>query len=119
MNVEDDLVLNLAQLFNCPVGKLPIKYLGVPLHFKKLAREDVQPLVDKMLKRMARWRGNLMSYAAKLVLIKACLTSIPVYLLSFIEFPKWAIRILNTHLANCLWSDNPNAHRYHLANWEC
>ena len=44
--------------------------------------------------------------------------SIPAYLLSFIKFPKWAIKILNTHLANCLWSDNPTAHRYHLANWD-
>jgi hypothetical protein len=62
-----------------------IHYLGVPLHFKKLAREDVQPLVDKMLKRIAGCRGNLLSYAAKLVLIKACLVSLRTFfpLLSF------------------------------------
>jgi hypothetical protein len=117
-NVEPDVVHRLAHLFSCPVGSLPIKYLGVPLHFDKLSREDIQPLVDKMLKRLAGWRGRLLSYAGKLVLIKSCLASIPVYLLSFIKFRKWAIRILDSHLANCLWDDNPTAHKFHLANWE-
>jgi hypothetical protein len=72
MNVEPDVVHRLAHLFSCPVGSLPIKYLGVPLHFGKLSREDIQPLVDKMLKKLAGWRGRLLSYAGKLVLIKSC-----------------------------------------------
>ena len=36
MNVEPEVVHNLAHLFSCPVGTLPIKYLGVPLHYGKL-----------------------------------------------------------------------------------
>lgn len=38
--------------------------------------------------------------------------------MSFIKFPKWAIKILNTHLANCLWNDNPENHKIHLVNWD-
>lgn len=71
-----------------------------------------------MLRRIAVWRGKLLSYAARVVLIKACLTSTPIYLMSFIKFPKWAIKILNTHLANCLWNDNAENHRIHLVNWD-
>lgn len=56
-----------------------------------------------MLKRIAGWRGKLLSYAARVVLVKACLSSIPIYLL--IKFPKWAIRIIHSHMANCLWND--------------
>ena len=118
MNVELEAVHNLAYLFSCPVGTLPIKYLGVPLHYEKLSREDIQPLVDKMLKKMAGWRGRLLSYAGKLVLIKSCLASIPVYLLSFIKFPKWAIRVIHSHLGNFLWDDSPTSRKFHLANWE-
>jgi hypothetical protein len=33
--------------------------LGVPLHFEKLRREDLQPLLDSLLSRMAGWRGKL------------------------------------------------------------
>lgn len=118
MNLAEEEEHNVAHIFACPIGKFPMKYLGVPLHFEKLKREDIQPLVDKMLKRIASWRGQLLSYAGRVVLIKACVSSIPIYLLSFIKFPKWAIKILNSHLANCLWIDNEGRNKIHLANWE-
>jgi hypothetical protein len=86
--------------------------------FDKLKREDLQPLVDKIMKKIASWRGKLLSSAARMTLVKACLARIPVYLLSFLKFPKWAIKLLNYHLANCLWNDSRDKHRYHLANWE-
>jgi len=95
-----------------------MKYLGVPLHFDKLKREEVQPLIDKVLKKIGSWRGRLLSSAARVVLIKTCLASIPVYLLSFIKFLKWALQLINTHMANCLCGDEVDKHRYHLVNWE-
>ena len=52
-----------AKLFCCNLGHFPIKYLGVPLHYTKLNREDIQPVVDKMIKRIAGWRGKLLSSA--------------------------------------------------------
>jgi hypothetical protein len=117
-NLTEDLIHEAGHILGCPVGEFPIKYLGVPLHYDKLRREDIQPLVDKVLKRIASWRGKLLSHAARITLIQTCLASIPVYLLSFIKFPKWAIKTLNTHLANCLWSDTDGGDKYHLANWE-
>jgi len=33
MNVAPEAVHNLAHLCSCPVGSLPIKYLGVPLDY--------------------------------------------------------------------------------------
>jgi hypothetical protein len=52
------------------------------------------------------------------MLIKTCIASIPVYLLSFIKFPKWAIKAISSQMANCLWNDNEDRHRWHLVNWE-
>lgn len=112
MNVEQDIVHQVVRIFNCSVGK----YLVVSLHHSKLSREDIQLLVDKIFKRIARWRGKLLSLATRGLLIKTCLASIPIYLLSFIKFPKWDIKILNTQISNCLWNDMDEAHRYHLAN---
>jgi hypothetical protein len=117
-NVPSEDCNKIAKFFSCPVGGFPIKYLEVPLHYEKLRREDVQPLVDKILKKIAGWRGKLLSQAAKLTLIKSCLASIPVYLLSFIKFPKWAIKILNSYMSNCLWNDSEGNHKYHLVNWD-
>lgn len=88
MNLDEEDTHRIAHIFGCPVGDLPIKYLGIPLHHDKLRREDIQPLIDKILRRIEGWKGKLLSQAARIVLIKTCLASIPVYLLSFIKFPK-------------------------------
>jgi hypothetical protein len=68
-----------------------MKYLGVPLHYKKLRKEDLQPVIDKILKKAGGWRGRLLNHAAKLELVRSVLASISLYLLSVIKFPKWAL----------------------------
>jgi hypothetical protein len=67
---------------------------------------------------MAGWKGKLLSSAGKLTLLKSCLSSIPIYLLSVIKFPKWAIENINSHMANFLWHDQEGKHKYHLANFQ-
>jgi hypothetical protein len=90
----------------------------VPLHFTNLRKEDLQPIVDKIIKRIAGWRGRLLSYAGRLVLLKACLASIQIYLMSIIKFPKWAIKMINSQMSHFLWNNNEESHKYHLANWQ-
>ena len=87
------------------------------LHFSKLRREDIHPVVDKLINRVAGWRGKLLSNAGKLTLLKSYLASIPIYLLSVIKFPKWAIETINSQMGNFLWNDSEGNHKYHLANW--
>jgi hypothetical protein len=118
LNLDPDETHDIAHIFSCPVGTFPIRYLGVPLHFKKLRREDIQPLVDKILQKISGWRGKLLSHAARVTLIQTCFTSIPVYLLSFIKLPKWAVKTIASQMANCLWIDSEDKHKWHLANWE-
>jgi hypothetical protein len=103
INVPEDQRNILSQVFGCKVSAFPIKYLGVPLHYGKLRKEDLQPLIDKIIKRIVGWRGRLMSYATRIVLIRSCLASIPTYLLSAVKLPNWAIRAINSQMAHCLW----------------
>jgi hypothetical protein len=117
INLSSEDLKPFLDIFQCVAGKFPMKYLGVPLHFEKLKREDLQPLVDSLLSRMAGWRGKLLSSEAKRILIQTCLASIPIYLLSFFRFPKWALQLINTQLANCMWNDEEGHKKIHLANW--
>jgi hypothetical protein len=59
----------------------------------------------------------LLSYGARLLLLKACLASIPIYLMSVIKLPKLAIEAINSQMSNFFWNDQENKHRYHLSNW--
>lgn len=108
-------ILQIAFIFCYKKSDFPIKFLGVPLQYTKLRRKDLQPMIDKIIKRTAGCRGRLLSYVGRLTLLKACLASIPIYLLSIIKFPTWAI---NSHMGHFLWNNNDDHHKYHLANWQ-
>jgi hypothetical protein len=102
MNLGKEACHEISHILTCPMGSLPFKCLGVPLHFERLKREDLQPILDKMVKKAAGWRGRLLAYSSRLVLIRSCLASVPVYLLSFMKFPEWAIKLLESQMAHCL-----------------
>jgi hypothetical protein len=73
-------------------------------------------LIDRLVKSIAGWRERLLAYSNRLVLIKSCLASVLVYLLSFIKFLKWGIRLIESNMTHCLWNNNEECHKYHLAN---
>lgn len=114
VNMDEGEINVYAHIFCCKRSNFPIKYLGVPLHYDKLKKEDLQPVID-MMKRIAGWKGKLLSYGGRLVLLKACLSNIPIYLLSIIKFPKWAVDMINSQLAHFFWDNTGEKHRYHLA----
>lgn len=113
----DARLINIKSEVCCKVRTFPFKYLGVPLHYAKLKREDIQPVVDKIIKKVAGWKGRPLSYGGKLTLLKACLASIPIYLMSVIKLPKWAIESINSQMAHFFWNDHEGGTKYHLANW--
>jgi hypothetical protein len=100
------------------VSSFSFKYLGVSLHHEKLRREDIQPIVDKILSRISGWKGRLLSYGVWFTLLKACLASIPVYLMSIIRFPKWAIEAINSQMAIFSRMTRKHNHKYYLANFK-
>jgi hypothetical protein len=105
INLSEEEIQDYAKTFCYKIRNFPFTYLGVPLHHDKLRREDIQPIIDKIMRRISGWKGKLLSYGARLTLLKACLSSIPIYLMSFIMFSKWALKAINTQMANFFWDD--------------
>jgi hypothetical protein len=88
INLEEDEIQVYARTFCCKLGSFPFKYLAVPLHHEKLRREDIKLVVDKIFNMIPGWQCRLLSYGARLELLKACLASIPIYLMSDDKFSK-------------------------------
>jgi hypothetical protein len=82
--VEDDYIT----LFGCDIGSLPFRYLGIPIHFRKLRNGEWKPVEERFETKLSSWIGKLLSYGDRLVLINSVLTSIPMFVLSFLEIPK-------------------------------
>jgi hypothetical protein len=114
INMEESEAQQFAKVFYCKVGSFPFNYLGIPLHYDKLKREDLQPVVSKVMNRIPRWRARLMSYSVRVTLLKACSAN----LMPVIKFTKWALVAINLQMTNFFWNDQKNNHKHHLSNWQ-
>ena len=56
--------------------------------------------------------------ASRLVLIKAILQAMPLYLFSILAVPKWVLKELKTIQRSFLWGSNGLRHKWALVKWE-
>jgi hypothetical protein len=70
--VQQDEKERLANMLNCVMGELPLKYLGIPVSNKHLNISAFSFLIQKLHKRVDPWRGKfLTSGGGKSLLILA------------------------------------------------
>lgn len=74
------------------MGKLPVRYLGVPFISSKLKECDCQPLTDKITSRVGSWTVKYLSFAGRLLQIDSVMNNMVNYLLSIFMLPKNVIK---------------------------
>lgn len=61
---------------------------GVPLYVGRMKIWMFDPLLAKVLKKLAGWKSKLLSFGGKIILLKHVLNSILIYMLSVLNLPK-------------------------------
>jgi hypothetical protein len=87
-------------------SKFSGKYLGLPLHFRNVRKIDVQPLIDKINKRLAEWKARLLSKLGRETLVKAVLSAQPIYHLTDFSAQKWLLKRIDKLRKSFLWKGN-------------
>lgn len=80
--IDEDQQLSTAARLNCKVEHLPFMYLGLPLGGcpKKVA--FWQPMIDKVHKKLDKWRHFNLSRGGRATLCKSVLSNLPTYYMS-------------------------------------
>ncbi|GJR03271.1 hypothetical protein Tco_0526255 [Tanacetum coccineum] len=94
-NIIDKLPFN--------VGKLPVKYLGVPFVTKKLGAKECKQFVDKVRSKVEDWKNKYLSYAGRMQLITSMLISVHVYWAAVFLLPKSVVNDIDKVLKGFLW----------------
>lgn len=79
---DDPKSLEFSNMFNCAIGKWPIKHLGVPVAGSRLHVADWLPIGEKLMKILEGWKGSSLSLEGRLVPTNSCLSNLPVYAMS-------------------------------------
>lgn len=79
----------------CDIAAFPCKYLRLPLSIGRLTKGDLQPIINKIADSLPWWKVAPLAKSGGLILVKAVLTAIPIYLLIFQDVPKWFIKAVD------------------------
>jgi hypothetical protein len=108
---------NYRNIFGYEVGSLPFKYLGIPIHYRRLLNKEWKPIEDRFERRLTSWLGKLLSYGDWLVLINSVLSNLPMFLLSFFEIPKGVRKRVNFYRSRFFWQSDGQKKKYRLTKW--
>lgn len=103
IKIDNNTVTHMLQNFPGKICTFPGKYLGLPLHVRKLRKIDVQPLLDKIGARLPGWKGRFLSSAGRETLVKTVLSSQPIYHLTTFPEQKWLIHKIDRMRRSFLW----------------
>ncbi|XP_038995731.1 uncharacterized protein LOC120120046 [Hibiscus syriacus] len=84
-------------------GRLPVRYLGVPLVTRKLTDKDCQALLDNIKSRLHQWSKKKLSYAGRAELIKTVLYSIANYWCRQLVLPQSIIKKIEQLCSRFFW----------------
>ena len=64
------------------------KYLGLPSIIGRSKTKVFAEVKEKVRRKLARWKGKLLSIGGKEILIKAVAQAVPTYTMSYFLIPK-------------------------------
>ncbi|XP_042515364.1 actin-related protein 4 [Macadamia integrifolia] len=85
------------------LGHLPVKYMGLPLIPTRLFAHQCTPMLDLIRKRLQLWKGRLLSFAGRFVLIRSVLQASYIYWSGTFGLPESIISKLESIFASFLW----------------
>ena len=108
----------LANILQCRLGSLPMKYLWMPLGTSFKIPSIWNPILEKMEKKLSGWKRLYLSKGGWLMLLKSTLSSLPTYFLSLFTIPKAVATRLESIQRNFLWRSSEESFIYPLVAWE-
>lgn len=118
MNLEPDWIKFAAKSLQRRIGELPFMYLGLPIGSNASRLKSWEPILEKMRKKLASWKGRMLSIGGRLILIKASLSSLPLYYMSLFPIPKGIAEQIKRIQLQFFWRENNEKKSFPLVSWD-
>lgn len=116
--VPEDIQQAILNILGISKGALPVKYLGVPLSSKRLSVSQCQPLVDRLVGKVATWAAKFLSYAGRLLLIKSIPFSMQTFWCQTFIVPKKILNVIESICRRYLWTGDNEMTKKASLSWD-
>ncbi|KAG7559344.1 ABC transporter type 1 transmembrane domain superfamily [Arabidopsis thaliana x Arabidopsis arenosa] len=103
--------------YGFPIGKLPVRYLGLPLMCRKLRLNEYAPLLDKISFKFRAWAAKTLSFAGRVQLIASVIYGTINFWMSTFLLPKGCIKRIESLCSSFLWSGTTQIHSKAKVAW--
>ncbi|XP_050217744.1 uncharacterized protein LOC126668597 [Mercurialis annua] len=118
LNVPKEDITSAASILNCKIETLSFTYLGLPISRRNLAVSQFNPIIQNFNSHLALWKGNLLSPAGRLIMIKSVMCSLPVYSMCSFVIPRSVISSMESFLRNFLWTGSGSSRGICKVAWK-
>ncbi|XP_026396709.1 uncharacterized protein LOC113291387 [Papaver somniferum] len=109
----------ISNMLHMEVEKFPDKYLGVYLAPGKVTSAMIWHVIVEVLQsKLATWKGNLISFHDRLVLVKSVFCSLSIYNMLVYRWPSSVIKICEKLIRNFSWTGDGDIRKFKTLSWK-
>jgi len=107
----------IANLLGFSVGTVPFLYLGCPIFQGKPKVIHFKSITDKIRKKLATWKGTILSIMGRVQLVKSIIHGMLVYSFHVYFWPRRLLRLLDSWLKKFIWSGDVLSKKVCTVSW--
>jgi len=112
-NVDRDTRESLCDILGFASTASLGKYLGFPIKHPSINTQEFNFILDRVKKKLSRWKANMLSLAGRAVLIQASSSSIPSYVMQDTYLPGRILDGIDRVNRNFLWGSSETTRKIH------
>ncbi|XP_058082388.1 uncharacterized protein LOC131230485 [Magnolia sinica] len=116
-NIPSPTLQAYADSMGCKVASFPTHFLGLPLCVGRPLNFMWDKIINKFHRFLASWKCRYLSLGGRLTLIKAALSSLPLFFMSLFRCPAQVLKTMDKIRRDFLWFSKDNQRKFHPLEW--
>jgi hypothetical protein len=96
-----------------------MRYLGIPIHYRRLTIAERKLVEERLQKCLSSWKGKLLSIGGILILINLVLTNMVLHMICFFLLPKGVLQKLDYYRSRFFWQGDNKKKKISIVKMEC
>jgi hypothetical protein len=117
-NMKTPIQCHISDILGFNRSSLPSKYLGIPLINNALWNSSWEHLLSSFTKTLSSWTFKALNLPSQLILLKAFLQALPIYIFSALAAPKFVLTTIKSMQRNFLWQGLTKEKKIALVSWD-